>query len=344
MENKLGLIIKVFVLIMVVSIFTSIAGFGLRFFLFPSIGTIISTLIGFWFIQKGVRHFSRGGFIGGGIMAYIGLRIALSSLIRFFPILGSGFQLLGLLFFGFIALLIFFPKFRENKHFSKLFGSKDNGRYAQGFSKDYNSDSDYRYDNYSNKKSAKGNRSQNSAQSSKARAFFEGDPTDPFSYRKRSNTKDFKDVEYEDWDESEDQKKNFSDDENLEYSYSKQGFKRDSKTAGDFDTDTRSGINSVEHNVSFGSIKVHITEADLSADINEVNVSCSFGDAKIIIDEMIPTEIKASVSVGEIRIGKDKYEGVNRKVFKRWVPSNPIDKVLYVNCRVKMGEVKIIHR
>ncbi len=64
---------------------------------------------------------------------------------------------------------------------------------------------------------------------------------------------------------------------------------------------------------------------------------------KITIDKEIETHMICYVKMGDIRIGNHKVDGINRRIEKKWIPNNPSGKILYLECRVGFGDIKIEH-
>ncbi len=338
----------IFIIIVILIAFRGLVGLGitssLGLFAFSS-GSLISFFIGIFIISMSKNSLAKGHILGGGILFIIGINIAFRSLISFFPILSLVIDALMISVFLLIGISLFLSKEQKAKLLSKFmkksFKDKD----------DHNQYRSYKQDEYGYKRqSNSGYRA-----SKKAREFFGEDPNDPFSYNGRKVYNNVEDVEYEDWSDDGDSKKKSSPvNDDLEYSYS-QNTRNNAKTHNhqkqDFDDDL--GYNYYDekvvsdgdkYSVNLGSLNINISQDDLRDLKNDVYVSCTLGEVKILIDKNIPTNINANISMGEVKIGKAKYNGINKKIYKKWVPKTPIDKTLNLHCSVSMGEIKIRHK
>lgn len=313
------------------------------------IGKIIGLLIGIAFISQAKNSLYRGNIISAIILFSIGLSIAAGSFLSFFPIIGTLIRLSLLLILIYMILSWLVPKDKKNAFFSRF--GKDH--------KDYYED---KFEEESFYKTGQKKYNKKEYSSKKAREFFGNDPDDPFSYKSSSSYGNFEDVEYEDWNESSDNKKKNKMNDGLDYSFSQnneadffnnenknfqernQKFNVNYKNSREYSNYKKNSESDNRYSVNLGSMKIYINKEDLKTQNQKIYVSCNLGEAKIIVDKDILTNIYGNVSMGEIKIGKQSFSGLNKVIQKKWIPRNPYHKTLELHCSVSFGEIKIRHK
>ncbi len=137
---------------------------------------------------------------------------------------------------------------------------------------------------------------------------FETNEQDPFSYKEEKFT-DYVDVEYEDFEENTPKKK-----DNLNYSYSKEK---------NFNTHNKKHASCTMEKNFMGNRVLNIHKQDLEDGINKKTINLTMGN--VVID-------------------KEVSDGITTRTLKKSnYPTNKSSKILYLNCKVSIGDIIVKH-
>ncbi len=290
---------------------------------FKFIPLIIMAVITYTLIKGGIKSFRNKKLLPGVIMIAIGILIIANPLSRI--IIGAFSGLIGIIaLIAVIAIISLFINSKKNTKFN-----------------DWN-DEDENPNNYHEKFRKKNNKFWKKENV----VIFEKDTDDDedlFSYKPVKDYDEIIDVEYEDWEPENSQKKTSSKDK-IDYSYSKDEETQCYSDYNNKENPTQKAKDNPKNfgiNIGYTTEKIEPTDLDEGENYRDFNLTC--GNLEILIDKSIETHIKANASVGNIDIGNSSYSAINKTVEKKWIPENGCGKVLYLRCKVYLGTLEIRH-
>ena len=93
---------------------------------------------------------------------------------------------------------------------------------------------------------------------------------------------------------------------------------------------------------SFGELHVDLAKAKLESGDHILDLSVTFGEIFLSVPKELPVRVTATNVAGDIRIGNEKWEGINKRADWKSEKYDSASARLEIHCSIVFGEIKVM--